>query len=138
MAIERALAALLVKRGLHQNEFARAIGVSPTAVSAWLCGHRVPSGNTRRKICSFFGVAESSLFAEPSLAGAAEAPAHYELHLTGDAKSDLIKNGDTVVVSKAAPISKGSLVIARVGDVSEIKHCEILGRIVEVVRRQKV
>jgi transcriptional regulator with XRE-family HTH domain len=62
MNIGHRIKELMESRGLIQKDFARKIGVSVQAVSAWETGVRNPNATQRQKLCEFFGISEPELF----------------------------------------------------------------------------
>ena len=60
----QAIAARLVRlRGTRsQNEVARTLGISDSALSAYECGERVPRDELKLRMAEFFGVSVQFLF----------------------------------------------------------------------------
>ena len=51
--------------GKNLAEFAKSLGVSRTAVSAWVSGEKIPRMDKIHKICVQYGVLQSEILEEP-------------------------------------------------------------------------
>ena len=56
------LTTLREEKGLTKAELAEALGISPSAVSAYELGARIPRDEVKIKIAEFFGVSVLDLF----------------------------------------------------------------------------
>jgi transcriptional regulator with XRE-family HTH domain len=72
--ISRNLNELLGAQGMSQAELAKAIGVSPTAISGYVCGRRNPPKDTAEKIAEALGVSVEFLLGEPGKSGVTASP----------------------------------------------------------------
>jgi transcriptional regulator with XRE-family HTH domain len=52
----------IFKRGLHQNQLARSVGMDDTLMSKIIHGYREPTARQRRSLAGFLEVEESWLF----------------------------------------------------------------------------
>lgn len=64
--IDQKIEFLIEEKKINKNELAKAIGVSPGAVSNWTAGLSMPKANSSIKLAEYFGVTLESL-TEPSL-----------------------------------------------------------------------
>lgn len=64
----------IFKRGNHQNQLAKAVGIDETALSKIIHGYREPTAMQKRVLADFLGADETWLFEKYELSAADSVP----------------------------------------------------------------